>query len=93
MKRFRKCAIHYGVIDYEISFKPASYEPLREQVESHDVLAIKLPDNPLSFPLSYQRRRSVQTLCAKILKKALEKIDVAYRLLETRVSSANQVPV
>jgi hypothetical protein len=93
MKRFRRSAIHYGAINYEMSFKPTSYEPLQEYITSHDVLAIKLPDNPLSFPSSYQKRRSVQTLCVAILRRALDKIDVAYGLLETRVRTANQVPV
>jgi hypothetical protein len=93
IKRFRRCAIHYGAINYEMSFKPTSYEPLQEYITFQDVLAIKLPDNPLSFPSSYQKRRSVQTLCVAILKRALDKIDVTYGLLEARVRTANQVPV
>ncbi len=93
IKRFRRCAIHYGAIDYEISYKPTSYRPLREYITSHDVRAIFLPDNPLSPQLSYQKKRSVQTLCVKILKSELDKLDIAFGLLETRVGTANQVPV
>jgi hypothetical protein len=93
MKRFRRYSIHYGEIPYDIEFKPMSYNPIQEYVTTCDVLAIKLPDNPFSYPLNYQKRRSVQTLCITILKKALDKIDVAYGLLEARIRNANQVPV
>jgi len=93
IKRFRRRAIHYGAIDYEISYKPTSYRPLQECVTSHDVRAIFSPDNPLSPQLSYDKKRSVQTLCVKILKNALDKLDIAFGLLDTRVRTANQVPV
>jgi len=93
MKLFRRYSFHYGAIPYEIEFKPMSYNPIQERITFHDVLAIRLPDDPFSLPLNYRHGRSVQTLCVRILKKALDKIDFAYGLLETRIRTANQVPV
>lgn len=93
MKLFRRYSFHYGAIPYEIEFKPMSYNPIQERVTFHDVLAIRLPDDPFSLPLSYRQGKSVQTLCVGILKKALDKIDFAYELLETRIRTANQIPI
>jgi len=93
MKLFRRYSFHYGAIPYEIEFKPMSYNPIQQFITFHDVLAIRLPVDPFSVPLRYQQRRTVQTLCVGILKKALDKIDIAYKSLETRIRTANQVPV
>lgn len=92
MKPYRRYAIHYGSINYQILYK-STFQPLvGTYTNSDDVEAILLPDNPLGVVSTFSKKRKAQTFCKKIEKKELDSLDIAFNLADNDISLTSRIP-
>jgi hypothetical protein len=93
MKPYRRCAIHYGSINYQILYK-STFQPLvGTYSSSDDVDAILLADNPLGLVSTFNKKRKVNTFCKKIEKRELDSLDIAFNIAENDISLASRIPI
>jgi hypothetical protein len=94
MKPFRRTETHRRVLDFKISYAPASFEPLRDFDTSYDIKAILISDNPLSTGRpTYVKKRKISAFCTRLLRNELKGLDKGFEILEIRIRTSGRVPI
>jgi len=86
MKAFRKCTTHSKSIPFYFTY---SRESTRESWEPK----IILPDNPRSDSPDYPPNKEFGTFGMNILTEVFKAIENMFDILETRIRSADRIPV